>query len=130
MIFQASAFIPESVFTAEFVEKGLRSPPTIALVLELANVGAIGLLLSLLSAAHSSQCLRPLSAEAQVGREAWCLSIPTFMAAAAMYLVAAGFSSSFWVLFIGIGFGALRLVRSARAGPERGHAGEAPSGAF
>jgi hypothetical protein len=127
VIFPASAFIPVSSATEELVEEGLRSPPTMGLVLEVANAGAIGLVLWLLSAVYSWFCLRHLSVKAGVDREAWRLSVPMFVAAAAMYLVAAGFSSSFWVLFMGMGFGASRLIRSERSGPSKGRAGGAPS---
>jgi len=45
-----------------------------------------------------------------------CLGIPMLVAAAAMYLVAAGFSSSFWVLYHGnwvrrLEAGAIRTAR-------------------
>ena len=109
VMFPASDYIPMSVYTAEFVAEGLRSPPTMGLVLEVSNAGLIGLCLWWATVRLSIRGLRSGWTREDETPNVRRVTLPLFATGAAIYLVAAGFSSSFWILLMGLGFGASRL---------------------
>jgi len=107
--FPARVFLPVTPFTAGWVDEGLDSPPSMGFVLELANAGVIGLVLWLASSWFSLRALRNASAASEEHVEIWQIGVSMFLAMAMVYLIASGFLSSFWPLFMGMGFGAARL---------------------
>jgi hypothetical protein len=118
----ATPYLPITPYTIIYVGPGVNSPPTMGIVLELANGGVIALALwfgFVLSAARS---LRWMSQQAGPNQAGWRVARWSFVGAAAVYMMTAGFLSSCWPLFVGIGFGAtfMRQWSTVAAMPSHG----------
>jgi hypothetical protein len=115
----ATPFMPVTPYTMLYVEPGLNSPPTMGLLLELANGGVIALVLwfGFVVAAHQS--LRAMSAQATRDDPGWVTARWSFVGAATIYCVAAGFLSSCWPLFMGLGLGASFIRQQSSTVPMR-----------
>ena len=109
----ATPFMPVTAYTMEYVQPGLNSPPTMGLLLQLANGGLVALILwcGFVVAAHKA--LRWAATQEPAAEQGWGAARWTFVGAAAIYLVAAGFLSSCWPLFMGLGLGASFLRTQA-----------------
>jgi hypothetical protein len=102
----ATPFMPLSPYYVDYVSTGLNSPPSMGWLLELSNGGVIALVMwagFVFSTAHS---LRWAAQQPGPSRRSWIVARWAFVAAAAIYLLAAGFLSSCWPLFMGLGMGA------------------------
>jgi hypothetical protein len=113
-------FLPVSPYYEEvFRLTGVQSPPTMGWLLELSNAGLIGVLLWLAFFVLCLGAINRLIKHSAFEREQWEIARSAFVGAAAMYLVAAGFLSSFWPLFMGVGLAAVYLQRTYRQQQEK-----------
>ena len=112
----ASPFMPVTSYTHLYVETGLNSPPTMGLLLELANGGLVALVLWFGFVISAGRSLKWLVQHGTTDSRSWSIARWSFAAAATIYLLAAGFLSSLWPLFAGLGLGAA-LLRESSAVP-------------
>lgn len=112
----ATPFMPLSPYYVEYVATGLNSPPTMGWLLELSNGGVIALVLWAGFVVSGARSLRWIVHHPDRGsRRSWTVARWAFVGAAVIYLLAAGFLSSVWPLFMGLAMGAafMRLRSSA-----------------
>ena len=112
----ATPFMPVSPYTIGYVDTGLNSPPTMGWLLELSNGGVIALVLRAGFVVSGARSLRWIVHHPDRGsRRSWTVARWAFVGAAVIYLLAAGFLSSVWPLFMGLAMGAafMRLRSSA-----------------
>ena len=122
MSLPATPFMPVSPYTLPYVVPGLNSPPTMGFMLELANGGLVSIILwfgFVLTASRSLEWATQLEGPHQ---RTWILARWSFLAAAAIYILAAGFLSSIWSLFVGVGLGAAFMREWARTLATEAHA--------
>jgi hypothetical protein len=106
----ATPYLPISIYYVEYFRlTGVNSPPTMGGLLELSNAGLIGLFFWLAFFITSLKAINYLVKHNSFERRQWETGRVAFVAAAAIYLVAAGFLSSFWPLFMGVGLAAAYL---------------------
>ncbi len=106
----ATSYLPETVYYTEFFKStGINLPPTMGGLLELSNGGLIGLLLWIAFLATSLCAIRYVIKNSEAWKNEWKIARGAFLGAGVMYGVAAGFLSSFWPIFMGIGLGAACL---------------------
>jgi hypothetical protein len=102
----ATPLLPITPYTVVYIGPGVNSPPTMGIVLELANGGLIALILWIGFVLSAARALRWASQQPGPDQPSWFVARWSFVGAAAVYLMAAGFLSSCWPLFIGLGLGA------------------------
>jgi hypothetical protein len=100
---------------------GINSPPTMGIVLEVANGGLVALLLWTGFVVTAYKALDVMAGRGEASRSQWRIAKWCFVATAAIYLVAAGFLSSCWPIFAGLGFGASFAQRRPREAIGVGH---------
>jgi hypothetical protein len=105
----ATPFLPVSSYYEIFRAAGINSPPSMGGLLELSNGGLIGVFLWTAFFVTSLRAINYVIRHSRYEREQWEIGRGAFVGAAAMYLVAAGFLSSFWVLFMSLGLAAAYL---------------------
>ena len=93
-------------YTQAYVATGVNSPPTMGWLLELSNGGFVGLILWLGFTLSVDRSLKRVAMKASGSQHSWSVARWSFLGAAAIYLLAAGFLSSIWSLFMGLGFAA------------------------
>jgi hypothetical protein len=111
----ASPFMPVTAYTRLYVEPGLNSPPTMGLLLELANGGIVALVLWLGFVFSAGRSLDWVVQREATDSRIWGIARWSFIAAATIYLLAAGFLSSLWPLFAGLGLAAAFLRETSPA---------------
>jgi hypothetical protein len=102
----ATPYLPVTPYTIMYVGPGVNSPPTMGIVLELANGGLIALILWFGFVLSAARALRWASQQAGPDHASWMVGRWSFVGAAAVYMMTAGFLSSCWPLFVGIALGA------------------------
>jgi hypothetical protein len=102
----ATPFLPISRYTRDYVRPGINSPPTMGWLLELSNGGFVTCVLWVGFVLSASGSLKWAVRHAGDERRSWMLAHWSFLAAAAIYTLAAGFLTSCWTLFVGLGLGA------------------------
>jgi hypothetical protein len=117
----ATPYLPISPYTREFALTGINSPPTMGIVLEVANGGLVALLLWTGFVVTAYKALDVMAGRGEASRSQWRIAKWCFVATAAIYLVAAGFLSSCWPIFAGLGFGASFAQRRPREAIGVGH---------
>ena len=117
----ATPYLPISPYTRELALTGINSPPTMGIVLEVANGGLVGLLLWTGFVVTAYKALDGMAGRGASSRSQWRIAKWCFVAAAAVYLVAAGFLSSCWPIFAGLGLGASFAQRRSREATGVGH---------
>ena len=110
----ATPFMPVTPYTSMYVAPGLNSPPTMGLWLELANGGLAALMLWAGSVLAGAQSLTWIATHDEAHRRSWTVARWSFVGAATIYLLAAGFLSSLWPLFLGVAMGSA-FIRHGRA---------------
>jgi len=113
----ATPFMPVSPYTIGYVDTGLNSPPTMGWLLELSNGGVIALVLWAGFVFSGARALQWAASRETADRRSWIVARWSFVGAASIYLVAAGFLSSCWALFMGLAMGA-SFARRSTSGAE------------
>jgi hypothetical protein len=118
MSLPATPFLPVSPYYLEYVRTGLNSPPTMGWLLELSNGGVVAVVTWAGFVFSAARSLHWAASQPGPNRRSWIVARWSFVAAAAIYLVTAGFLSSCWPLFMGLGMGAafIRQRVSTEAG--------------
>ena len=85
---------------------GINSPPTMGWLLELANGGFVGFFFWVAFVISGRRSLDFVIRHSSAERQSWIVGKWAFLGASAIYVVAAGFLTSCWALFMGLALGA------------------------
>lgn len=110
----ATPYMPKSAAYAWLEFTGINNPPTMGLLLNVANMGVIGLLLLIYLCWASLHALGCLALYHPDKTEEWLMTRGAFATGAAVYMVQVSGLSPIWPILIGIGLGADYLVQVDR----------------
>lgn len=109
MSLPAAKYIPDASFYNEVRERGINSPPSSGILLEVSNAGLIGLGMWFIIVLGSIRAFRILAIQADSRGQEWSAMKSAFVAISASYLVQAS-ASPIWPVFMGLGLGAAHLA--------------------
>ncbi len=110
----ATAYMPMGTVFTWLVDTGINCPPTMGILLELANAGILGLGLWIAIVLISWRSLRFLSRFENSRRYSWNVYESMFLVASAIYIVQVSPLSAIWPIFVGLGIGATYLSRKSK----------------
>lgn len=110
----ATAYVSQNALSAWTIDTGINSIPTMGLLLEVSNMGVIGLLLWLIICVSSFHAFSRLARYHPDEREKWLTMRAAFTIGAAIYSVQTSPYSMIWPIFVGTGIAAAHLVRTEK----------------
>ena len=112
----ATAYLPPGEAHFEWLaETGINSPPTMGVLLEVANAGVLGLALWVTFVRSAFLSMRRLGGMLGDPQGEWRVMALAFLAMAGVYLVQVNVSA-LWGVFLGVGLGAGYLARRSALG--------------